>query len=131
MFRGCTLVFLNWNQLFIIGGSYQNTFSTYFVESNTLVNLLVTIDCSLHLVLVIKQVKLFMYMDVSHSVMKVNIFFRPEEAMLGNWQKFVFDLKNFLFLEILEPSWTLKKSCLCFNKFNDTNKDKVKIIWVI
>ena len=40
--------------------------------------------------------------------MKVNIFYRPEEAMLDNWQKLVFNWKNILFFEKIEPSSALK-----------------------
>ena len=41
--------------------------------------------------------------------MKVNIFCGPEEAMLDNWWKFVFNWKNILFFEKTEPSSALKK----------------------
>ena len=31
-----------------------------------------------------------------YKIIKINMFFRPEEAMFGNWQKFVSLLKNFV-----------------------------------
>ena len=38
--------------------------------------------------------------------MNINIFCRPEEAMLNNWQKLVSKQKYFLFLEKFELSST-------------------------
>ena len=42
------------------------------------------------------------------KIMKVNIFLRPEEAMLENWQKLVFCWNIILFLEKTELVSTLK-----------------------
>ena len=46
--------------------------------------------------------------------MKVNIFFRPEEAMLENWQNLVFYSNIFLFFEKIEPVSALKKGIIYF-----------------
>ena len=46
--------------------------------------------------------------NISHKIMKFNIFYRPEEAMLDNWQKPVFNWKDILFFEKIEPSSALK-----------------------
>ena len=44
-----------------------------------------------------------------HKIMKVNIFFRPEEVILGYLVKACLSSeKNFLFLEKLKPSSALK-----------------------
>ena len=46
-----------------------------------------------------------------YKIVKINIFFRPEEAMFENWQKLVYLLKNFVwFLRIckLHSELTLK-----------------------
>ena len=63
---------------------------------------------STHSILVLKIVKNNIFPNIAHKIMKVNIFFRPEEAMLDNWQKLVFNWKYFLFLEKLEPSSAFK-----------------------
>ena len=48
------------------------------------------------------------FQKTSHKIMKVNIFCGPEEAMLHNWWKLVFNWKNILFFEKIEPSSAVK-----------------------
>ena len=40
---------------------------------------------TLHLML--KIVKNYIFLSIAHKIMKVNNLFKPEEAMLDNWQK--------------------------------------------
>ena len=52
-------------------------------------------------------VKINNFSKTWHQIMKVNIFFRPEEAMLESWWKLVLYWNVFLFIEKIEPVSTL------------------------
>ena len=55
-----------------------------------------------------------------YKIAKINIFFRPEEAMFENWQKFVSTLKNICsVLENTKVTWyqTEWEVSICFFSF--------------